>query len=443
MKLARHESNKYLLGTVLILALLIGGGTARGLYTDSIIIGLSLLAAGFVFLSPSEQRVGFGQWALPALVVALCVLQILPLPSWILSPLRPELLNELDGASSRSEFISLGVGLTLESLVLVIAPLAFFLCVLRLRPDQVLGLLPFFFVGLVCNLLVGTLQYSLSANPTAEGLLPFGINAGLFANDNHFATLLFVSIPLIVFFGLYRGQMLTGGIGLVAVLLILLAADSRAGVLIGLAITVVSLITLPGRSRLTLAAGIAIFFALSIHGVGALSKIDPQNLDPDFGRVEFARTTLEGIRENWLLGVGFGNFVKAYQIYEHPEMIYPAYVNHAHNDYLELVFEGGVLAALLIALYFLMLIKAAFLRGSGALKRAALISIVFVLVHSIGDYPLRTLAIAMTFAFLNGILFHRGSRASGQTSDEFLQVEHNGERLLVPIARTGSDRRML
>lgn len=428
------ELHKYLLGSVLIVSMLIGGGAGRGLYTDAIIIIVCLIASGIVLASKSE-RLSFGQLVLPALIMLLCLIQILPLPSAALAPLRPDFLASDEGMA----FVSLGVGQSLESLLIVAAPLAFFLSVLCMRQDQLRALLPFFFLGLLCNLLVATLQYSLSSKAVVSDLLPFGIQGGVFANVNHFSTLLFISIPLVIYFGLHMRQMLLGGIGLVAILLILLAVGSRAGVLIGLAITVISLVMLPRRSRVTLAAFVAIFVGLAIYGVGALSKIEAEELDPDFGRIEFSRTTLDGIRENWPLGVGFGNFVNAYQIYEKPEMIFRNYVNHAHNDYLELVFEGGILAALLIAAYLVLLIGAAFSRESSTLQRAALISILFVLVHSLVDYPMRTMAITMSFAFLNGIVFHRSSRMAAKTGDKMIQVYHDGDRFLVPVSGQSSE----
>lgn len=418
-----------------MLALLTGGGTATGLYTDSIIIAVSLVTAASVFSTPAAYPMGRAESGFVVFAILLCIIQIMPMPSSLLAPLRPGFLALPAGLETGFAFISLGVGRTLESLLLVLAPLAFFLSVLRLRAGQVIGLLPFFFVGVFGNLLAGALQYSFSNNASMEGFLPFSIQAGLFANVNHFSTLLFASIPLIVYFGIHRGRIIIGALGLIAVLLILLAAESRAGVLIGLMVTVISLIALSGRTRLTIGAAASVFILLSIYTLGAWSKIDTDNLDNDFGRREFARTTLEGIKDNWPLGIGFGNFVNGYSIYEDPEMIYSEYVNHAHNDYLELLFEGGVPAGLLILAYFVLLIRASFFRETSSLQRAALISIIFILVHSLVDYPLRTMALAITFAFLNGIVFHPGFKRPLRAEKDMLHVEHDGRKLLVPIAR--------
>ncbi|TIM80567.1 MAG: O-antigen ligase domain-containing protein, partial [Mesorhizobium sp.] len=130
-------------------------------------------------------------------------------------------------------------------------------------------------------------------------------------------------------------------------------------------------------------------------------------------------------------GVGFGNFQKAYQIYEKEEMIFKKYVNHAHNDYLELIFEGGIPAIILIVLYFVMLFMALTRVRRDPLQKAAFLSVSFLLIHSLVDYPLRTEALAMTFAFMNAIIFHRGFAA--RQKRELIEIDHNGEKLLVPI----------
>lgn len=431
------RTNKFFLGGILALALLIGGGTTRGLFTDQIIVCLCAVAFAMSFGRATGERVGKLPRMFAAAVMLACVLQLVPLPAGMLTAVRPEFLDKPVGVDVGFTTISLGIGQTVESLLLVAAPVAFFLSVLRLPGSHAKGLLPFFFLGVATNLVVSVVQYSLTASGGVQGILPFRIAAGLFANVNHFSTLLFVAIPLIVYLIFRSARPVLSLISLVCILLILLAASSRAGALIGLAITVLSFIVLPARTRPTVGVVIALFVGVAIYTAGTWSKIDAQNVDPDFGRLEFARTTLDGISHNWPLGIGYGNFVKGYAIYENPEMIFSEYVNHAHNDYLELVFEGGVPAAILIGVYFFFLGRRIFSRSNRGLQRAALISIVFILVHSIVDYPLRTMAISITFAFLNGLAFHPGLRRSEQPDSGLLEVEHNGDKILVPAVEPG------
>lgn len=429
------EWDKYLLGSVLFISLLIGGGTASGLYTDTLIEVAAIISAAAIFSQTSDQAIPRSVLLLLVFAVALVILQIVPLPAAIFNGLRPELLladSRLAG-ENRFRFVSVGVGRTIESLLYLVASAAFFLSVLRLRTEQVQALLPFFFMGVICNGLAGAIQYSLSDDVAIEGLLPFTINAGLFANQNHFSALLFVSIPFVVYYGLFRGHLLSGTLGLVALLLLLLAAGSRAGVLIGLAITVLSVVFLSARSRMSGLSILAIFIGLSVYTIGAWTKIDADVIDPDFGRGEFARTTLEGIKENLATGVGFGNFQKTYQIYEKEGMIFKQYVNHAHNDYLEIAFEGGVAAILLMAFYFILLFATLFRIRRDPLQKAAFLSVSFLLIHSLVDYPLRTEALAMTFAYMNAIIFHNGFADRLARKDELIEIDHNGDKLLVPI----------
>ncbi|RWM18217.1 MAG: O-antigen ligase domain-containing protein [Mesorhizobium sp.] len=429
------EWDKYVLGLVLFLSLLIGGGTASGLYTDTLIEVGAIISAAAVLSQTSGQKIPQSVLWLLIFAVAWLILQIVPLPAGVLIGSRPEVLlgdPSLVGESG-FRFVSVGVGRTIECLLYLAALAAFFLSVLRLRTEQVQGLLPFFLMGVICNGLAGAIQYSLSDDIVIEGLLPFTITAGLFANQNHFAALLFVSIPFVVYYGLFRGHLVSGSLGLVTLLLLLLAAGSRAGVLIGLAITVLSIVFLSARSKVRGLSVLAIFIALSVYTIGAWTKIDADAIDPAFGRREFARTTVEGIQDNLATGVGFGNFQKAYQIYEKEEMIFKKYVNHAHNDYLEMAFEGGIPAIILMVLYFVTLGIALYRIRSDPLQKAAFLSVFFLLIHSLVDYPLRTEALAMTFAYMNAIIFHKGFSDRLAQKNKLIEVDHNGDKLFVPI----------
>ncbi|RUV36833.1 O-antigen ligase family protein [Mesorhizobium sp. M7A.F.Ca.MR.148.00.0.0] len=427
------EWEKYLLGSVLFLSVLIGGGTASGLYTDALIEVAAIVAAAAIFSRPSEHGIPRSALWLLALGLAVFCFQIVPLPAALLSGLRPEVLlaNPWLSGETGLRFVSVGVGRTIECLLYFVAMAAFFLSVTRLRPDQVYGLLPFFLMGVICNGLAAAIQYSLSDTVAIQGLLPFTINAGLFANQNHFSALLFVSIPFVVYYGLFRGHLLSGSLGLITLLLLLLAAGSRAGILIGLAITIISVVFLCARSRLGGYGIPAVFIGLSLYTIGAWTKIDAEVVDPAFGRAEFARTTIAGIEENWATGVGFGSFPKVYQIYEKGEMIFKPYVNHAHNDYLELALEGGAPVVFLVAAYSVLLFAFSLAARRDPLQKMAFLSVSFLLVHSLVDYPMRTAVLAMTFAYMNGIIFHKGF--AGRLSQRGESTEAHDDNLLVPV----------
>jgi O-antigen ligase len=99
-------------------------------------------------------------------------------------------------------------------------------------------------------------------------------------------------------------------------------------------------------------------------------------------------------------------------MYEPPAAMIGAYINHAHNDWLELWLEGGLPAALL-AVSFLALFawqcsrvwSNARHQSDNTIARAATIGILVLLLHSAVDYPLRMPALASVFAVLLGLMF--------------------------------------
>lgn len=420
------------LGVVLFLALILGGGAGPGLFTDSLLQAAIVVAVALVFSGtgslPASRIILFFLFA-----TALSgLLQVVPLPAWLFEGTRPEVFDPVE-TGSPTRFISLGVERTLEATAFAVSGLLFALAVTKLRGEYVRALLPFFFIGVACNMLAGAMQFSMAQATSLESFLPYAITAGLFANVNHFSTLLFASIPLLVYHGLFVGRGLLATLAVAAILLVLLAAGSRAGVAIGMAITVLSLLFLAWRTRVgTLTTG-ALFVGLAVYSFGATTKF-VEELDPEFGRLEFLRSTIEGLKENWIWGIGYGNFISGYGPYEREEMIFQPYVNHAHNDFLEIAFEGGIVAMVLLALYLLVFLLRMRHRLD-PLQRAAFLSIVFILLHCTIDYPLRTMAVAITFALLNGIYFHRLPLFRQLSRDEAIEVRHNGETILVPIER--------
>jgi O-antigen ligase len=92
----------------------------------------------------------------------------------------------------------------------------------------------------------------------------------------------------------------------------------------------------------------------------------------------------------------------------------PSYVNHAHNDWLEIWLEGGFLALAVLVAFLIWFVFASFGawrapldRGRAldrALPQAASIVVILVLLHSAVDYPLRTTALMTLFAFCCALL---------------------------------------
>ena len=105
------------------------------------------------------------------------------------------------------------------------------------------------------------------------------------------------------------------------------------------------------------------------------------------------------------VGAGVGTFLDVYPLHERVADLIPAVVNRAHNDGLETLFEGGA-ASLLLLLGFIGWLGAATYRAfvredalEGRQARAGAIAMWLLLIHSLWDYPLRTVALEALFCF--------------------------------------------
>ena len=91
-------------------------------------------------------------------------------------------------------------------------------------------------------------------------------------------------------------------------------------------------------------------------------------------------------------------------------LLKPTYFNHAHNDYLELLIEGGLAGAAILAAALAWWARAAWrawrLPAGGEALRARLgaIVVLLVLMASATDYPARTPLVMATLALAAGWL---------------------------------------
>jgi O-antigen ligase len=130
-------------------------------------------------------------------------------------------------------------------------------------------------------------------------------------------------------------------------------------------------------------------------------------------RWEIFNYTWMAIKQFFPLGSGPQTFQPVFFAFQPPEL--QNFVNHAHNDYLELLFETGLLGVLLLAL-------SVILYGYGWLKlrkhhwdrfhfiqTAAGISLLLLALHGFADFNFHTPANMIFFAFLAGIFLHSSS----------------------------------
>jgi O-antigen ligase len=211
-------------------------------------------------------------------------------------------------------------------------------------------------------------------------------------------------------------------------IVILLAAEAMARSRAGMVLTMISLagvygLVLTDRRRRTLsatplnflfaAAGTAFILVVQFALYRVLARFNADQLDD--ARLQFARTTIEAAWAYMPFGAGMGTFVPVYGMFEKPQDLFAhAYINHAHDDILELWLETGIFGIALIAAFATWFVsRAAKIWRHGfvganefdrSLSRAATIAVALIVTHSFLDYPLRTAAMTAVLAFACGLM---------------------------------------
>jgi O-antigen ligase len=195
-----------------------------------------------------------------------------------------------------------------------------------------------------------------------------------------------------------------------------------------------------GWARTGLAFGllIVLFLGVSFFG-GDLSLarlIDSVNTnDPTTGRSHFWSVTLNMIKAHPILGTGLGAFGVIYTRFDTRNGFFR--LEQAHNDYLQVLSDGGIIGAVL-AISFVVLLFLGALRGLESkddfrrgVAMASLAGCVGVLVHSFFDFTLHTPSNALLFLVLAGLAtlngrveqVSRGRRRSSRTTSEMRPSE--------------------
>jgi O-antigen ligase len=129
------------------------------------------------------------------------------------------------------------------------------------------------------------------------------------------------------------------------------------------------------------------------------------------GRPEIWRETLRIVRDFWTTGTGLGTYQTVMAIYQQGDR--SVFFNQAHNQYLHLLAEGGLLliiptAAIVVAFVRLFAIRVARDTSSSAsIRIGAVVALVAVAVQGIWETPLRMPANGILFAVAAAIAVHR------------------------------------
>jgi O-antigen ligase len=247
--------------------------------------------------------------------------------------------------------------------------------------------------------------------------LPLGGDLfGPYVNRNDFAGFVELTVPvgfsLMVFRGMRRELFPLAALLTIVPVSALVLSGSRGGIVsFVFEIGVLALLARSRRSKegpKMAAVGIVTLAALAmIAWIGAGKAIErfsnlPQNDITMSRRFSMVRGAGDIIRDHPLLGSGLGTLVVAYP--RHETAYDGKVVEHAHNDYVELLAEGG-LAGGICGLAFLILLyrraRKSFETEQGHFSRAlhagAIIALSGLLLHSFVDFNLHIPSNALLF----------------------------------------------
>jgi O-antigen ligase len=362
--------------------------------------------------------------------VALCSLtlaQVIPLPAelWTTLPGRAAIREALAAAGLSGTPLAASLDpFTSVAALLSLAPAAVMLILVLRAGTLPVSRVAFTVVALIAlSYLVGILQFTGGGGSLfyIHAITSPGYGVGFFANANHQALLLAAGLPLVAALSAEKVQqrLLTLWQALAIVGFYVAAAATGitlTGSLAGMGLLLIAVLCSPAlipsittTRVLAVVGGILGAGGAVLISVGVLGS----SMEGALARPSIWRTTLQGIAEFWPVGSGLGTFPATYPLFEEGNMVTRTYVNHAHNDYLEWVFEAGVIGAALIvtglAWYAIASIKA--WRGPAEVQlwpRAASILVGLVLAHSVVDYPLRTPAMLIITVFFGVVLTSPG-----------------------------------
>ena len=345
-----------------------------------------------------------------AAAIAVAALQLVPLPPalWMALPGGETAAQALAAAGLEPGWRPLALDPMAAALALltVLAPLLLYIGAGSLGAAQRLRLLQALALFAAASAVLGLVQRITGGACVLDGG-HCGTSTGLMINRNHHADLILagmVLLPAVFPAGDNRLRALGLTFATAAMGFAVLATTSRMGLLLALpaALVALALTWKPDRRWLALAALGVVLAGLALWSLPALAPVfDRLAGATDDERLVIAGNTWAAAQHFWPWGSGYGSFVPVHAAFEDLDFLHDRHVVAAHNDYLQILLEGG-LAGLLTLVGALALFAH---RGwrlwqerGAPMAWAAWCVVGLLLVHSAADFPLRMAALTAVFA---------------------------------------------
>ena len=301
-----------------------------------------------------------------------------------LVPLSPEAWLSLPGRAAYAEVVATlrqppinvsslslsfdPVGASYATLAVLVA-LSVGMVAILLPAPLLLSVLALFIGIAIAQACLGLLQLVFGTPSFLAFDVPVGGNRanGTFVNKNHYATLLAMALPLMVFrtAGQFTfSQKATNGTPLASVwwgvatatvAAALVASLSRAGSAAGFTVAVLATLMCGLRKQATTRQrvcllGIAVM-AFALASTSSLTLLldslkGAAFADSADGRKVLVRLSLIGANLFFPVGSGLGSFSIAFQRFQTDGVT--GFIEHVHNDYVELLFEAGLMGCVVL-----------------------------------------------------------------------------------------------
>lgn len=400
--------------------MLLGGGASRADVIGQAVVRIASIAVLFSSALQLDvarmRRIRTPLMFLAALAVIM-VIQLVPLPPGLWTALPGHGVYHKAFAAAGVEPAwrpaSITPDITLNSL-LALLPAFAVVCLMALIPRQSSArVLMILLVAIAFSTALGILQIA-TGSPYLYQVTNNGSAVGSFANRNHAALFVALSLPLLAAWICLPGRddrtfAMRAWFALcatAAVFPMILVTGSRAGLLIG-PIGAVASVFIVAHSGLRLsprqrAIGAMIVLATILATIGLFvffSRDEAlQRFLADEGggkRSNQLPVFIQMARDYFPVGSGFGSFASVYRMYEPSDSLGPFYLNQAHNDPMQLLIEGGAPALILLLCFIVWSARTGLnawrnAQTGNVIARTASVVIVLIAVSSVFDYPLRT-----------------------------------------------------
>jgi hypothetical protein len=438
--------NTPLPGTTLMMAMvgaaiILGGGGLYNPHTE-MMLELIIVACMIPLCAFSSWQRGLGRispmaWMLAGVVLWLPVAQLVPLPPavWQALPGREIEVQSvaLAGIADRWMPLSMAPARTFTALLSMVFPVLLMLQVSRLTIRSRRWLCATIAAGGALSIVLGLLQVSHTGGATWSLYAFFSAEAlvGFQADRNHEADILHIS--LLAFCAMVAPRLMDGRRHLsswiavsgatVFFLIGVLMTASRAGIaLSGLTLALLLAMLWPAlRKKLPSAPWVlATSLVLGAAGFGLLQVDSVRRVMlrfwfTDDGRVDLWTDATYVVQQVWPFGAGIGTIAPLLAAAERLDALAPWFPNRVHNDWFEWVIEAGAPGIAVLGLVVLILAVLAYraFRTSAAPENAharrsqtifAVGTLLIVALHSIVEYPLRSMSIAILASLAAGFL---------------------------------------